>query len=144
MDTQAGLCLYCSHLKNTGLLAMCPVIMIRCYVYCCDMKIKLFWENVDYSLEPQYETEFAVSDFNWKWPYLRQYMRFLFGFILYVPVNSFLVMFGWISLGWTSTKQGIKCLSLGHNLVTPVKLESAIPGSWVKLSTIEPPRSMRF
>ena len=69
---------------------------------------------------------------------------FLFGFILYVPVNSFSVMPGWIFLGWTSTKQGIKCLAQGHSLVTPVKLESAIPGSRVKLSTIEPPRSMRF
>ena len=40
----------------------------------------------------------------------------IFGLILYVPVNSFSVMSGWVFLGLTSTKQRIKCLAQGHNM----------------------------
>ena len=42
---------------------------------------------------------------------------FLFCLILYVLVNNFSVMSGWVFLGWTSTKQRIKCLAQGHNAV---------------------------
>ena len=38
-------------------------------------------------------------------------VRYLFDLILYVPVNKFSV---------TSTKQGLMCLSRGHNAVTPM------------------------
>ena len=47
----------------------------------------------------------------------------LFDLILYVPVNNFSVMLGWVFLCWTSTKQGLICLSQGYNAVTPVRLE---------------------
>ena len=30
----------------------------------------------------------------------------LFDFVLYVPVNIFSVIAGWVFLGWNSTKQG--------------------------------------
>ena len=49
-------------------------------------------------------------------------------FILYVPVNNFSAMSGWVFLGWTSTKQRIKCLAHGHNTVPLVRLEHANPG----------------
>ena len=48
----------------------------------------------------------------------------LFVLILYVPVNNFSVMLGWVFLGWTSTKQTIKCLAQGHNAVPPPLLRS--------------------
>ena len=35
-------------------------------------------------------------------------MYYLFGLILYIPVNNFSVMLGRVFLGWTSTKQRIK------------------------------------
>ena len=40
--------------------------------------------------------------------------------VLYIPVDNFLVMLGQfpVFLGWTSTKQQIKCLVQGHNTVT--------------------------
>ena len=38
----------------------------------------------------------------------------------------------------------INVLAQGHNTVTPVRLESAAPWSWVKHSTTEPPRSLRW
>ena len=34
----------------------------------------------------------------------------LFDLFLYIPVNNFSVMWGWVFLGWTSTKQGFVCL----------------------------------
>ena len=61
----------------------------------------------------------------------------LFGLILYVPVNIFLVTFGWGFLGLTSTKQSI-------NAVPPVKLKPATPQSEVKYSTTEWLRSSGF
>ena len=39
----------------------------------------------------------------------------LLNLILYIPVNIFSVMLGRVILGWTSTKQLIKCLAQGHN-----------------------------
>ena len=47
---------------------------------------------------------------------------FLFGLILYVPVNSFSVMTGSVFLGLISTKQRIKCLAQGHNKAPTVRL----------------------
>ena len=57
----------------------------------------------------------------------RQFHWFLFVLILYIPVNNFSVMSGRVFLGGTSTKQWIKCLAQGHNIVTPpaVTLEPA-------------------
>ena len=45
----------------------------------------------------------------------------LFVLMLYIPVNNFSVMPGQypVFMGWTSTKQLIKCLAQGHNTVTP-------------------------
>ena len=47
----------------------------------------------------------------------------LFVLMLYVPVNNFSVMLGPfpVFLGWTSTKQRIKCLAQWHNTVPPDK-----------------------
>ena len=42
----------------------------------------------------------------------------MFCLILYIPVNNFSVMLGWVFLVCTSTKQRIKCLAQGHNTVT--------------------------
>ena len=60
--------------------------------------------------------------------YLASIQRFaidLFDLILYVPVNNFSVLSGRVFLGWTRTKQGFMCLTQGHNIVTPVRLEPA-------------------
>ena len=65
----------------------------------------------------------------------------LFVLILYVPVNNFLVMLGWVFLGWTSTKQRIKCLDQGHNAVPLERLEPTTPQSPVKHSSTQPPHS---
>ena len=35
--------------------------------------------------------------------------------ILYIPVNNFSVMLGWVFLVRTSAKQRIKCIAQGHN-----------------------------
>ena len=51
----------------------------------------------------------------------------LVGSILYVPVNSLSAMSERVFLGSTSTKQGFMCLAQGHNAVTSVRLEPAIP-----------------
>ena len=40
-------------------------------------------------------------------------------------------MFGQVFLGWTSTKQRIKCLVQGHNAVPPVRLKPTTPQSRV-------------
>ena len=63
---------------------------------------------------------------------------YLFDLILYVPVNNFSVMPGRVFLGWTSNKQGIKCLAQGHNAGTPLRLQPATPWSRVKNSTTDP------
>ena len=65
----------------------------------------------------------------------------LFGLILYHRVNSFSVMSGQVFLGWTSTKQRIKCLAQWHNAVPLVRLELPTPQSQVKHSTTKPLRS---
>ena len=57
-----------------------------------------------------------------------------------VPVNSFKVIWGRVFLGWTSTKQWIKCLPRVDNAVPPVRLEPATPRSRVRNSTTEPRR----
>ena len=46
----------------------------------------------------------------------------LFVLILYIPVNNFSAMSGWVFLGRTNTKQRIKCLTQGHNTVTSREL----------------------
>ena len=56
---------------------------------------------------------------------------------LYIPIVNFSVMSGRVFLGWTSTKQRIKCLAQGHNIVTPprVRLKPATLPSPVWHST---------
>ena len=49
---------------------------------------------------------------------------FVFDLILYAPVNNFSAISGRVFLGRTSTKQGLMCLTQGHNAVTPVRLET--------------------
>ena len=44
--------------------------------------------------------------------------------ILYFQVNTFVVNSGQVFLGCTSTKQRIKCLAKGHNVVPLVKLQT--------------------
>ena len=61
--------------------------------------------------------------------------------ILYVPVNNFSVMSGWVFLGLTTTKQWLMCLAQGHNAMTLVRLKPATPQSGNKHSTTEPLRS---
>ena len=39
----------------------------------------------------------------------------LFDLILYVPVNSFSIMSGWVFLGWTSTKAACIHVPCGMN-----------------------------
>ena len=51
-------------------------------------------------------------------------------------------MLGRVSLGLTSTKQGLMCLALGHNEEMPVRLEPPTPRSQGKHSTTEPLRSL--
>ena len=50
------------------------------------------------------------------------------------PINNLSVIKGRVFLGWTSTKLGLMCLAQGHNAVTPVRLEPAVPQSRVKHS----------
>ena len=59
--------------------------------------------------------------------------------ILYVPVNNFSAMSGWVFLSWTSTEQRIKSLTEGYNAVPSVRLNSC---AWVKHSITEPLRSL--
>ena len=60
------------------------------------------------------------------WP--KQFLC-MFVLLLYVTVNNFLVIFGFFPafLGWTSTKQRIKCLTQGHNTVPPMSLKLKSP-----------------
>ena len=62
----------------------------------------------------------------------------------YVSVNNFSVMWGRVSLGWTSTKQEKMCLAQGHNTVTLVRLEPGAPQSRAKHPTTEPLCSLSF
>ena len=71
-------------------------------------------------------------------------LKFLFDFILYIPVNNFSNMSGLVFLVSTSTKQGLMCLAQGHNSVTLVRLKPASPRSQVKHSTTEPLCSLNF
>ena len=50
---------------------------------------------------------------------------------------------GRVFLGWTSTRQRIKCLAQGHNAVPPMRHEPRTPRSRVKPSTSEPPCSTK-
>ena len=52
-------------------------------------------------------------------------LHYLFVLLLYVPVNNFSVIMGWIPVfwGWTRIKQWMKCLAQGHNTVTLMSLE---------------------
>ena len=68
----------------------------------------------------------------------------LFDLILYITVNNFSAMPGWVFLGLTSTKQEYMCLAQGHNTMTPVRLEPAAPRSRVKHSTTEPLCSLSY
>ena len=71
------------------------------------------------------------------------YPDFRSDLVLYVPVNNFLVMSGWVFLGWTITKQGLMCLAQGHNAVTPVRLEPLTPRSWNMHYTTGPLHSLK-
>ena len=51
---------------------------------------------------------------------LSHHLPCLFVLIIYVQVNNFSVMSGWVFLGWTSTKQRNKCFALGHIPMPPV------------------------
>ena len=66
--------------------------------------------------------------------------KLLFDLILYVPVNNFSVMLGWVFLGWTSTKQGFMCPAQGQNTCDASEAPTANPQSQVKHSTTEPLR----
>ena len=57
------------------------------------------------------------------------------------PINNLSVMYGWVFLGWTSTKLGLMCLAQGHNAV---KTDPVPPRSLVKHSTTEPLHSHQF
>ena len=57
-------------------------------------------------------------------------------------INNLSVIKGWDFLGRTNTKLGLMCLAIGHNTVTPVRLDHAAPRSQVKHSTTEPLRSL--
>ena len=46
-------------------------------------------------------------------------------------------MSGRVLLGWTSTKQGLMCLTQGHNAAMHVRLEPTTSQSWDKHSTTE-------
>ena len=64
----------------------------------------------------------------------------LFDLILYIPVNSFLVMLGtWDGSSRVdpALSRGQKCLAQGLNAVFPVRLEPITPLSRVKHSTTE-------
>ena len=65
--------------------------------------------------------------------------------MMYDPVNNFSVMSGRfpVFLGGTSTKQQIKCLAPGYNIVTPpvVSLELATLRSPIYTLPTEPLRS---
>ena len=64
---------------------------------------------------------------------------YLFGLILYVPVNTLSVLSGRVfNPGLTSTKQGLMCLAQRHNAVMVVRFESMGLWSRVKHSTTEP------
>ena len=54
-----------------------------------------------------------------------------------VPVNNFSVRLGCF-LSLNNTKQNIKCLAPGHNIVPPVRLKSVTLPSQVEQSTTEP------
>ena len=49
----------------------------------------------------------------------------LLDLILYIPVNKFSVMSGWVFMGLTIAKQGLMCLAHGYNAVSPARLEPA-------------------
>ena len=69
-------------------------------------------------------------------------LGFLLDLIPYVPINNLSVMSGRVFTGWNISKQGLMCLALGHNGVTPVRLEPTALLSRVKNSTTEPLRSL--
>ena len=49
---------------------------------------------------------------------IQPHLLFVLSFDDLFPVNNFSVMSGLVFLGWTSTKQRIKCRAQGHNTVT--------------------------
>ena len=57
------------------------------------------------------------------------------------PSQQFFSHVGRVSLGWTSTKQRVKCIAQGHNTVSLVMLQPTNPRSHVKHSTSESPCS---
>ena len=78
------------------------------------------------------------------WHILKMFwMKILVCFILYVPVNTFSVMSGWIFMGLASSKQVSMCLGQRDNVVTPM---GVVQGSSLVLSqalydkaTVHPP-----
>ena len=68
------------------------------------------------------------------WNFLIWIYGILFVLMLYASVNNFSVMLGTF-LGLTSTKQRIKFLPYGQNILIPVRLKPAAPQSQVEHST---------
>ena len=58
-------------------------------------------------------------------------MVHLFDLILYVQVNSFSVISGWVFLGYIGIKQGLMCLAQGHNAMLLVRLEPFCPAALI-------------
>ena len=105
--------------------------------YSTDIHLSL---SFNYTLPPKIYNQEVSSRAN-RFFYLCQSQVLIiinvFDLILYIPVNNFSVMLGWVFLGWTSTKQGLMCLPQKHNTVTQVRLEPATSRSQDKHSTTE-------
>ena len=67
----------------------------------------------------------------------------LYCFLLHLS-QQFFIYVGPLFLGWTSTKQGSRCLAQGHNTMTPVRVELTTPQSRDKHSTTKSLRSQLF
>ena len=64
----------------------------------------------------------------------------LFDLILYVSVNNFSVMYGWVFLGWTSSKQGLMRLAQGIRIQCNAACEARTHNPPGHESTTEPER----
>ena len=107
------------------------ITCLICPVSCCIffMQTSIWWwlnkrQNQDMMMKPP-ESLFKVHYIN-----STPFRSCLFDLILYIPVNITAVMSGCVFLGWTSTKQRIKCLDQQYKEVSLVKLEpTTIPFS---------------
>ena len=110
--------------------------MLSAYYACCHI-FKMHSENLPLLRQTIWT---LISLLPWERSDLGSYC--LFDLILYVTVNTFSVMSGWVFLGWTSTRQKIKCPSQRHNAEPPVRLKPATHWYRVKQSTNELPLSL--